>query len=134
MKKYNHAFDFAFTLIHSDKTGEQVTAQEFRTAILRRLAALTDDELVECCGAPFDSFEYESEEAAAGGSLPDLFLVSGRVHGADDDTAMIIQACSQESAEDAFKATLDDDDESLTVYINQSEPLVAAMTQRVIQK
>lgn len=54
---FNHAFTIAFSLEVVDPTGERITAAEFRRAILLQLATLTDDELCECIGAPFDTYE-----------------------------------------------------------------------------
>lgn len=53
----NYAYTFGFALLSIDPTGANVTASELRTAILAHLARLTDVELVENCGMPFDSFE-----------------------------------------------------------------------------
>lgn len=54
---FNHAFSFGFSLEHHDATGDRVTASQLRSAILRKLAASSDTELVENCGAPFDTYE-----------------------------------------------------------------------------
>lgn len=59
--RYDHAFTFGFSLQHTDAAGEDVPAAQLRAAILRRLAALSDTELVENCGAPFDTFEVMAE-------------------------------------------------------------------------
>lgn len=54
---YNHAYDFAFSIETSDASGGMVNGRHFREAIERRLAALSDDELIEAVGLPFDSIE-----------------------------------------------------------------------------
>lgn len=54
---FNHAFDIAFSLETSDPSGATTTARQFRDAILRRLDSLSDDELIEAVGLPFDSYE-----------------------------------------------------------------------------
>jgi hypothetical protein len=53
---YDHAFDIAFSLRSNAANGSDVTAAHIRSAILERLASLTDNELLEATGAPFDSY------------------------------------------------------------------------------
>lgn len=57
--KYNHAFTLAFTVI-TPNDGENVTAQELRDAVSRRLIELRvdgdHDEIIEACGLPFDTY------------------------------------------------------------------------------
>ena len=64
--RYDHAFTIAFSLVSSDPSGCDVAPAELRTAILTRLAALADNELIEAVGAPYDSYEMDvpSGEAA----------------------------------------------------------------------
>ena len=57
MKYYNHAFDIAFSLTSVCPTGVSVTGAQLRAAIEQRLLNLTDDELVEAVGLPFDTYE-----------------------------------------------------------------------------
>lgn len=57
IETYNHAFDIAFAVQGStDADGEDVTAAMLRAAVISRLKEMTDDELVEAVGAPFDSY------------------------------------------------------------------------------
>lgn len=56
---YNHLFSVAFSVTGSaHPKGEDVTPQQFRAAVLRRLEQLTDnaDEWFEAVGAPHDTF------------------------------------------------------------------------------
>lgn len=62
MRRFNHAFTFGFSLDSDDATGEHVPARELRTAIIAHLAALSDAELIENCGLPYDS--YANDEPA----------------------------------------------------------------------
>ena len=55
--KYNHAFDITFSLTSECPTGDTVTGAQLREALMQRLLNLTDDELVEAAGMPFDSYE-----------------------------------------------------------------------------
>lgn len=57
MKTYNHAFTIAFTVISDHPEGEDITPQQFRHAILDRLASLVEDELLEAVGPPYDTSE-----------------------------------------------------------------------------
>ena len=59
MVRWNLAYDIAFSLISSGPDGNDVTPSLVRTAILCRLNDLSDDELMESIGAPFDSYEME---------------------------------------------------------------------------
>lgn len=59
MDTYNHAFDIAFSMKSNHPEGEDITPQQFRHAILARLAALVDDELMEAVGCPFDTYKEE---------------------------------------------------------------------------
>lgn len=62
MKKYNHAFDIAFEVISTDRTGENVTAKELLNGLRRRLENLekNGDEIIEACGLPFDTYTMEN--------------------------------------------------------------------------
>jgi len=60
---YNHAYDIAFSIETSDPTGATTSAQQFRDAIAKRLASLSDDKLVEAVGLPFASFEVTEPDA-----------------------------------------------------------------------
>lgn len=60
MKTYNHAFGIAFAVPGSTHPeGLDVTPMKIREAILQRLASITDVELLEAVGAPFDTYEEE---------------------------------------------------------------------------
>ena len=61
-KKYNHAFDIAFE-VESDNEGKDVTREELFEGLLKRLASLiiNEDEIVEACGMPFDTYEIEED-------------------------------------------------------------------------
>jgi hypothetical protein len=63
MPKYSHAFDIAFE-IPSDNEGKDVTAQELRQGLERRLAGMGDDEFIEACGLPFDTYNIEDDPDA----------------------------------------------------------------------
>lgn len=58
---YCHAFDIAFELVSSDQSGEDVTPEMLRKALQVRLNTMSDVEIVEACGAPFDTFEMTKE-------------------------------------------------------------------------
>ena len=60
MPKYNVAFTIAFSVPHcSDEKGKEVTARQFRNALLERLASLDDGELTEAIGLGWDAYEEE---------------------------------------------------------------------------
>ena len=60
MTTFNHAFSFSFEVPGSiDPEGKDVTPGQMREALLKRLSAIGDEELMEAVGAPFDSFEEE---------------------------------------------------------------------------
>jgi hypothetical protein len=54
---HDHAYDIAFSLRSNTADGSDVRASHIRAALLERLASLTDDELLEATGTPFDSYE-----------------------------------------------------------------------------
>jgi hypothetical protein len=57
---YNHAYTLAFEVAGSkDESGEDVTGAQLRAALLERLSRLSDEELVEACEAPYDTFEED---------------------------------------------------------------------------
>lgn len=62
MARFNHAFSFSFSLENDSPNGE-ATAQELRHAIVRYLQELTDSEILENCGCPFDTYENEEDKA-----------------------------------------------------------------------
>jgi hypothetical protein len=56
--KYNHAYDIAFSLVSEHPTGEDVTAEQVRDAIIARVHnAYASGELLEAIGLPFDTYE-----------------------------------------------------------------------------
>ena len=60
-KKYNHAFTIGFS-IESDNEGGEVTASELLEGLRKRYESMMSDgdqDIVECCGMPFDSYENE---------------------------------------------------------------------------
>ena len=63
MAKYNHAFAFAFSLVNDSESGNETTAKELRQAIINHLSNVSDTELVENCGMPFDTYTEELENA-----------------------------------------------------------------------
>ena len=71
--KYNHAYDIAFEVISDTEDGSDVTPEMLRSAILKRLNGMDDDELLEACGAPFDTdntewiFDQTDDETGEGG-------------------------------------------------------------------
>lgn len=58
MTQFNHAYTLEFEAMTSNEEGK-ASGQTLREAITARLASLSDAELVEACGAPFDSFEVK---------------------------------------------------------------------------
>lgn len=54
---HDHAFDIAFSLRSNTADGSDVRASHIRAALLERLTSLSDDELLDATGAPFDSYE-----------------------------------------------------------------------------
>ena len=63
--RYNHAFDIAFEVESDQEDGEDVTAEMLFAALEKRLQALRENpaEMVEACGAPFDTYENEGFES-----------------------------------------------------------------------
>jgi hypothetical protein len=59
MKRYNHAYDIAFTVESEHPTGDDLTPRQLRLAIMSRLAALPDSEMLEAVGMPFDTYEVQ---------------------------------------------------------------------------
>lgn len=58
MKTYNHGFDLGFSIGGSTTPdGEDLTAAQLREGLQKRINSLSDDELLEALGAPFDSYE-----------------------------------------------------------------------------
>jgi hypothetical protein len=57
--KYNHAFTLGFSLESNMDNADDVTASQARTAILEFLDRLSDTELMENIGYPYDTYEIE---------------------------------------------------------------------------
>jgi hypothetical protein len=61
MPKYNHAYTIAFEVPGSaDEEGKDVTGSRLREALLARVNELSDDDMLEACDAPYDTFEEEA--------------------------------------------------------------------------
>tara|TARA_R100000234_G_C4982155_1_gene171470 strand:+ start:781 stop:966 length:186 start_codon:yes stop_codon:yes gene_type:complete len=60
MAKFNHAFDIAFSLTSETEDGSDVDEQALYEALLLRIEGCRENgDLVECCGAPFDTYIEE---------------------------------------------------------------------------
>ena len=59
VRRFNHACELAFTVISADPNGEDFTGPMLREAITKRLDLISDAELLEAVGAPFDTFEEQ---------------------------------------------------------------------------
>ena len=57
--KYNHAFTLGFSLESNMDNADDVTASQARSAILEFLDRLSDTELMENIGYPYDTYEIE---------------------------------------------------------------------------
>lgn len=57
---FSHAFDFAFEVRSKRVDAADVTAEMLRAALIRRVSALTCDELLEACGC-FDTAEVPDD-------------------------------------------------------------------------
>ena len=62
MARFNHAFAFGFELENDSPEGE-VTGQELRHAILRKLAKVDDSEILGNCDSPWHTYKNEEDEA-----------------------------------------------------------------------
>ena len=58
MAKFNHLYDIAFSVVSEDEDGVDITGAMVRESILRRLAGITDDEIMESIGY-CDTYEIE---------------------------------------------------------------------------
>lgn len=65
MPKFNHAYTFAFEVTSNDENGADLTGLDLRRALLARLDDLSDNDMIEACDAPYDTFEIEEEQEAA---------------------------------------------------------------------
>lgn len=62
--KYNHAYTIAFSLESNHPTGDDVTPDTYRTALLNRIKDLDEsDEWAEvaCNDMPYDTYEVEED-------------------------------------------------------------------------
>ena len=59
--KYNHAFTVAFEVESNNPQGEGISADDYHQALVKRSADLyRNNEWEEALGAPFDTYEIES--------------------------------------------------------------------------
>ena len=58
---FSHAFDFAFSILSERADASDVSPAVLRAALVRRAAALSDDELLEACGR-FDTAEVPRDD------------------------------------------------------------------------
>lgn len=60
--RYNHAFDIAFSVVSEDPTGEDVTAEQAREALISRVnRAYESGELLVSIGAPYVTYEETAD-------------------------------------------------------------------------
>lgn len=58
-QRFNHAFTLSFEVSSLSDDGDDVTGAKLREAILARLNKLSDEELVDACEAPYDTYEED---------------------------------------------------------------------------
>lgn len=58
--RFNHAYTIAFEVLSDDENGEDVSAAKLRRALRKRLRELNDKEMIEACGAPFDTMPRDA--------------------------------------------------------------------------
>jgi|LakMenEpi03Aug12_release.lakeMendotaPanAssembly.Ray.scaffolds.fasta_scaffold1536576_2 hypothetical protein len=61
---YNSVFALAFSIDHATKDGSDITADQFRAAVLRRLDDLglqSDDDWHNALGQPEDTYDKETD-------------------------------------------------------------------------
>lgn len=63
MSKYSNMYDIAFEVISHNDDGSDITGDMVRTAILKKLSDLSDDEIMEHIGF-CDCYEIEESEDA----------------------------------------------------------------------
>lgn len=62
-QRFNHAFTLSFEVSGSlSDDGDDVTGAKLREAILARLNKLSDEELVDACEAPYDTYEEGDDD------------------------------------------------------------------------
>jgi predicted HAD superfamily phosphohydrolase len=69
---FNHAYEIAFSL---DSYWTQPTPEELREAIRKRMEVIekmSDEELMECCGEPYETITYKNEN--------DVLILDGAVY------------------------------------------------------
>ncbi len=59
MTDFNHAYSFAFEVVSNTKEGETVTGRDLRQTIINKLNNSTDDDIADCCGGAWDTYEVE---------------------------------------------------------------------------
>lgn len=57
--RFNHAYTLGFEVISHHAHGDDVGAGEIRRAIIAKLAASSDIELMENAGTPFDTYRID---------------------------------------------------------------------------
>lgn len=60
MRRYNHAYEVAFSLVSDHPEGEDVTPVMLRNALMSRIEELDNrNEWTEAVGAPYDTYEVD---------------------------------------------------------------------------
>ena len=62
MKKYDHLFDFAFSVISPYRNPDNISAGIIRYHLIERAARLSDEEIIEACDC-FDSFKIRETKS-----------------------------------------------------------------------
>lgn len=62
---YDHACSFMFSIRSNHPKGEDISGAEFKAAVRKRLDKIDDDEMIEACWPPHDTF-MEDDESAVG--------------------------------------------------------------------
>lgn len=57
MSKYTHDYDIRFVVNSDESNGEDLKGKHIRAAILKRLSALDDEEILEAVGMPINTID-----------------------------------------------------------------------------
>ena len=60
--RYAHLFSMSFELVSEDEDANDISGADLRTAVLRRLDLLSDEDLAQTIDAPYDTTPEEDED------------------------------------------------------------------------
>lgn len=117
------------TKIFAELEIEAETVEEAHRIVMEELTP------IDIVSEGFADIDIMQDDAPSSLNINDIYVVSGRVHGDDDDSVYLVEATDPGQADDIFRnhlQSLAQASDEVDIYVNTTEPLSLALNERLI--